>query len=101
MRATRLSEGLYSGVAYPAPMRELLAGSVGELLGVVVYGVVASVLGILGAAAELTASQNLLAGHTTIGVWEAVVGLVLLYAGYSVLTDFVLPELRGSDGDAA
>jgi hypothetical protein len=79
-------------------MKELLYGSVGELLGVVVYGVVASALAILGAVAEITASQNLLAGHTTIGVWEGVVGLVLLYAGYSVLTDFVLPELRG-DGE--
>jgi len=80
-------------------MKELLYGSAGELLGVVVYGLVASVLAILGTVAEITASQNLATGHTTIGVWEAAVGLVLLYAGYNVLTDFVLPELRG-DADA-
>lgn len=81
-------------------MRDLLYGPVGELLDVVVYGVVASVLGIIGAVAEVAASQNLSTGHTTIGVWEAAVGLVLLYAGYNVLTDFVLPELR-ADADAA
>jgi len=82
-------------------MKDLLYGSIGELLDVVVYGFVASVLAILGAAAEITASQNLSAGHTTIGAWEGAVGLILFYACYNVVTDFVLPELRARTGDAA
>jgi|GEM_PF-1964116 len=80
-------------------MKDVLYGSAGELLGVVVYGVVAVVLTLLGAVAEVAASQDLLTGQLTIGLWEAGLGLLLFYAGINVVTDFVLPELRASEGD--
>jgi len=71
-----------------------IAGSVEQLLGVVFYAVVASVLTVLGAVAELASVTELTAGQTVLGLWEVGVGLLLLYAGVSVLTDLVLPALR-------
>lgn len=75
-------------------MSELLAESIGELLGVVFYAVVASVLTVLGAVAELASFQELTAGQTVLGLWEVGAGVILLYAGLNVVTDFVLPKVR-------
>jgi hypothetical protein len=75
-------------------MSELVAESVGELVGVVFYAIVASVLTVLGAIAELASLQELTAGQTVLGAWEVGVGILLLYAGLNVATDFVLPGLR-------
>lgn len=71
-----------------------IAGSVEQLLGVVFYAIVASVLTVLGALAELASVAELTGGQTVLGLWEVGVGLLLLYAGISVLTDLVLPALR-------
>lgn len=71
-----------------------IAGSVEQLLGVVFYAIVASVLTVLGAFAELASVTELTGGQTVLGLWEVGVGLLLLYAGISVLTDLVLPALR-------
>jgi uncharacterized BrkB/YihY/UPF0761 family membrane protein len=81
-------------------MRELLYGSAGELLGAVFYAVVASALAVLGALTEQASLQNLAAGHQTLGLWEAAVGALLIYAGVSVAYRIALPRLRGA-GSAA
>ena len=75
-------------------MSEFAVGSVAELLGLVFYAVVASVLTVLGTVAELASVQNLTGGQTVLGLWEVGVGLLLLYAGINVVTDFVLPKVR-------
>lgn len=75
-------------------MTQLVAGTVAEVLGVVFYAVVASALTTLGLFAELASLRNLLAGQTVLGLWEVGVGVLLLYAGINVVTDFVLPGLR-------
>jgi len=75
-------------------MPELVAGSIAELLGVVFYAVVAGILTVLGAIAELASVQQLTGGETILGLWEVGVGILLFYAGVSVVTDFVLPGLR-------
>lgn len=75
-------------------MTQLVAGTVAELLGVVFYAVVASVLTTLGLFAEVASLQNLMAGQTVLGLWEVGVGVLLVYAGFNVVTDFVLPGLR-------
>lgn len=75
-------------------MSEFVPGSVPELLGLVFYAVVASVLTVLGAVAELASIQNLTAGQTVLGLWEVAVGVLLFYAAVNVVTDFVVPKLR-------
>jgi hypothetical protein len=65
-----------------------------ELFGLALYGTVAVVLTVVGALAELTGLHNLQTGHMTIGAWEVAVGAIVLYAGFNVVQDFVLPELR-------
>jgi hypothetical protein len=75
-------------------MQALLGKPLGELLGVVVYGVVAGVLTLAGTLAELASVQNLLAGQSVIGAWELAMGGVLLYMGVNVARDFVVPSLR-------
>ncbi|MFB6087997.1 MAG: hypothetical protein ABEJ85_05700 [Haloarculaceae archaeon] len=75
-------------------MIDQLAELGGELLGVAVYVVVASVLTVLGVLAEWTGVHNLQTGHTTIGAWEVAVGALVLYAAVSVLQEFVFSELR-------
>jgi hypothetical protein len=78
-------------------MQDIVYGTAGELLGAVFFALVAVVLAVVGALAELAASQNLSAGQMTLGVWEAGVGLIALYAAYSVATEFVLPRLGATD----
>lgn len=80
-------------------MLSQLAELFGELLGVAVYGVVATALTVVGVLAELTGVQDLQTGHMTVGAWEVAVGLIALYAAVSVVQEFVLPELRGTTTD--
>ncbi|WP_436928105.1 hypothetical protein [Halosimplex amylolyticum] len=75
-------------------MRELLFGPLAEALGVVFYVVVAGVLTVVGALTEQASLHNLTAGQTTLGLWEAVFGAVLIYAGLNVAYHIVLPRVR-------
>lgn len=75
-------------------MRELLYEPVAQLLGTLFYLGLAAALTLVGALAEQAGIQNLTAGHSTIGVWEAAMGALLLYAALNVVSDVVLPRLR-------
>ena len=81
-------------------MRELILGPVAEALGVAFYIGIASVLTVVGALAELTGIQNLTTGQLTLGAWEAVVGVLLIYAAYNVAAHIVAPRVRGTDSSA-
>lgn len=67
-----------------------------EVVPEVVYGLIASVLTLLGVAVELTGVQNLTGGHQTIGIWMLFLGVVALYAGIEVARDKALPAIRGA-----
>lgn len=71
-------------------MKEILVVLV-ELLG---YGLAAVALTAVGVLAELNSLSYLSAGNTIFGVWLAVMGMIALYAAFSVGTDKVLPRLR-------
>jgi hypothetical protein len=75
-------------------MSELLYEPFAELFAVVLYGAVASLLTVIGVLAEHAGLQNLSAGHSTIGMWEAGFGALLLFAAANVAYDLVLPRLR-------
>jgi hypothetical protein len=77
-------------------MLNQVAELLGGLIGVAVYGVVATALTVVGVLAELTGVQNLQTGQLAVGAWEVAVGLIALYAAVSVVREFVLPELRGA-----
>ncbi|WP_415380900.1 hypothetical protein [Halosimplex sp. TS25] len=81
-------------------MRELLVGPLAEALGVVFYVAVASALTVVGALAEQAGLHDLTTGQTTLGLWEAVFGAVLIYAGLNVAYHIVLPRLRGDEPTA-
>lgn len=81
-------------------MRDLLFSPLAEALGVVFYVVVAGVLTVVGTLAERASLHNLTTGQTTLGVWEAVVGALLIYAAYNVAVHMVLPRVRGTDATA-
>jgi len=81
-------------------MRELLLGPVAELLGVVGYVAVAGMLALVGTLSEQAGLSNYTAGQTTLGVWEAAFGAVLIYAGLNVAYYIVLPRLRGAEPTA-
>ena len=76
-------------------MQGAITESLAELLGLVFYAGLAGVLTVLGALAELASLQDLAAGESLFGLWEVAVGTLLLYAAYNVLTEFVVPGLRG------
>ena len=76
-------------------MRELIFGPLIEALGAVFYVVVAGALTVVGAFAEQASVHDLTAGQTTLGVWEAVFGAVLIYAGLNVAYYIALPRFRG------
>ncbi|MFC7139469.1 hypothetical protein ACFQMA_06400 [Halosimplex aquaticum] len=78
-------------------MRELLFGPLAEVLGVVFYVVVAGALTVVGALAEQASVHDLTAGQTTLGLWEALFGAVLIYAGLNVAYHVVLPRLRAEN----
>ena len=76
-------------------MQGAITESLAELLGLVFYATVAAVLTVVGALAELASLQDLAAGQPLFGLWEVAVGTLLLFAAYNVLTEFVVPGLRG------
>ena len=78
-------------------MRELLVGPLAEALGLVFYVVVAGVLTVVGAVTEQASVHDLTTGQTMLGVWEAIVGALLIYAAYNVAVHIVLPRVRGTD----
>lgn len=86
---------------YWAPMQGVITDSLVEVLGLVFYGTIAAVLTVLGALAELASLQDLTAGPSLFGLWEVAVGTLLLYAAYNVLSEFVVPSLRGERDSTA
>lgn len=81
-------------------MSEIVIGPIGEFLGLALYIVAAGVLTVLGALAELASLQNLSTGQSILGLWEAAFGMVLLYAAFMVVSEYVLPRLRESVSSA-
>jgi len=75
-------------------MGDLVYGPLAELLGHVFYAGIVGVLAVIGTVAEGASVQNLTAGQTVLGLWEAAFGLVLLYAGYNVFRHALLPRFR-------
>lgn len=71
-------------------MRELLVASL-ELLA---YLVGTGALAVAGVFAEVTSLSYLSAGNQMFAAWLAVMGLVALYASFSVGTDRLLPQVR-------
>ena len=71
-------------------MRELLVSSV-ELLA---YLLTTGILATAGLFAELTSFSYFSAGNLKFSLWLGVVGLVALYAAFSLGTDKLLPRLR-------
>ena len=66
-------------------MRELVSEAVIEGLGVIGSAVGAAVFTIGGLLTEQDGLQKLLAGHMTLGGWEAAVGLIFLVVGIYLL----------------
>jgi len=89
-----LTQRLYPEPVYGGTMQATLLESVAELLGVVVYALLASVLAVAGALAERASLQEFAAGHATLALWEAAAGLLMFYVGVMVLREFVLPAVR-------
>lgn len=56
-----------------------------ELLGVLVAGVLSLSLSAVGLVAERAALQNVLTDHLIVGVWEAWIGALALFAGVYLL----------------
>ncbi|WP_435334556.1 hypothetical protein [Haloarchaeobius sp. TZWWS8] len=77
-------------------MLSILAELLPEVLPIAGYTLVASVLTVVGAAAELASWHTLVAeGVTVLTVWYAVFGLLLLYgAVYVVGYEQLVPRLR-------
>jgi hypothetical protein len=76
-------------------MQGVITESLAELLALVFYAGLAAVLTVLGALAELASLEAIAAGQSIFGLWEVVVGALLLYAAFTVVTDIVVPRLRG------
>jgi len=62
-------------------MKETLVDSIVELLTLVVTGAGALALTALGFLAEQAGLQNLALGNIPVGIWEAGMGAVILFAG--------------------
>ena len=71
-------------------MRELLVSSL-ELLA---YLLTTGALAVAGLFAELTSLSYFSAGNLKFSVWLGVIGLVALYAAFSLGTEKLLPRLR-------
>jgi len=82
-------------------MQGIITESLAELLAVAFYAGLAVVLTVVGAFAELASFRDLAAGESMFGLWEIAVGMLLLYAAYSIVTGIVVPRLRGEDGTGA
>ena len=67
-----------------------------ELLPLALYTIAAGVLTIGGFAAEYASMQHIDAGETTVALWLAAIGCVMLYAGvYGIGYQKVLARLFG------
>ncbi|WP_135306251.1 hypothetical protein [Haloarcula amylovorans] len=66
-------------------MTALLSESLAELLGMVASVLVAGLLTVVGALTESAGLTDLLAGQSTMGLWELWMGTILLYAGVYML----------------
>jgi hypothetical protein len=82
-------------------MQGVVAESLGEALGLVLYAVIAVVLAVVGTLAELASFEAMASGQSLFGLWEVAVGALMLYAAYSVLTEIVVPGLRGERDSSA
>jgi predicted membrane channel-forming protein YqfA (hemolysin III family) len=71
-------------------MRELLVSSL-ELLA---YLLTTGALAVAGLFAELTSLSYFSAGNLKFSIWLGVIGLVALYAAFSLGTEKLLPRLR-------
>ena len=71
-------------------MRELLVSSI-ELLA---YLLTTGILATAGLFAEFTSLSYFSAGNLKFSLWLGVVGLIALYAAFSLGTDELLPRLR-------
>jgi len=76
-------------------MQGVITESLAELLALVFYAGLAVVLTVLGALAELASLEDIAAGQSIFGLWEVAVGALLLYAAFNVVTEIVVPRLRG------
>lgn len=76
-------------------MQGIVSESIAELLALLLYAGLAVVLTVLGALAELASLETITSGQSFFGLWEVALGALLLYAAYNVVTELVLPELRG------
>lgn len=66
-------------------MEEVVYDSLGELLGLVGTAVVSGVVTVAGVLIERAGLAELAAGHSTIGLWEVLVGGLVLYVGLYLL----------------
>jgi predicted membrane channel-forming protein YqfA (hemolysin III family) len=71
-------------------MREFLVSSL-ELLA---YLITTGALAVAGLFAELTSLSYFSAGNLKFSIWLGVIGLVALYAAFSLGTEKLLPRLR-------
>jgi hypothetical protein len=80
-------------------MRIELSESMVELVAIALTALGSAVLALAGLAVELAAVADLSAGQPTIGVWELVLGALLLYAGcYLLGYQRVVPAFRDRSG---
>lgn len=66
-------------------MNGIVTESLAELLGLLFSILAAGVLTTVGALTESAGIANLLAGHSTMGLWELWMGAIALYAGIYML----------------
>lgn len=66
-------------------VQELVSASLAEVATALGAGVVSVVVSIVGVLTERAGLQNVAAGHTTVGVWEIGVGLLVLFLGVYLL----------------
>lgn len=77
-------------------MQEILADAAGELVSVVVFSAVASVLTAAGVLTERAGLANLATGQTAVGLWYVYMGGLALFVGLYLLGyREVWPRLRG------
>lgn len=71
----------------------MVSESVPELLELLLSTLLAAGLTVGGALTEQAALADLSGGISALAIWEGYVGLILLYAGYTLGTRRVLPAL--------
>ncbi|MGB9933133.1 hypothetical protein [Haloarcula amylolytica] len=71
----------------------MVSESIPELLELLLSTLLAAGLTVGGALTEQAALADLSGGISALAIWEVYIGLVLLYAGYTLGTRRVLPAL--------